>query len=348
MSDSNISRKITYEFDRRPEAGQSIEVMPGVRWLRMPLPFLLGHINLWLLKDNDSWTIVDTGLYTKTTRDLWVDVLDKQLKAEPVNRILVTHLHPDHAGCAGWLHERCNAEFCMTREEYFLCRILTADTGRPVPAEAVEFYSSAGFGDSALGRYQKMFGQFGEYVSALPESYSRLTDGMSIVIGAHEWQVIVGTGHSVEHACLYCEELNCLISGDQILPTISSNVSVYPTEPMANPLDDWLKSLAMLKQVLPQDTLVLPAHGKPFRGCHFRLDQLIEEHLSGLDKLRAASREPVRAVDVFPALFKSRITEGNLIMAVGEAIAHLNYLIHDGEAVSWLDEDGTRWYQSAG
>jgi len=346
MPDLNSASSIEYEYSTYPEFGQSTPVLPGVSWLRMPLPFLLGHINLWLLEDAGSWTIVDTGLFTQATRDHWQTVLTRQLRGEPVGRVLVTHLHPDHAGCAGWLEETCQAPLWMSREEYLLCRTLVADTGKPAPPEGIEFYSAAGFPESAIERYQRHFGTFGQFVAPLPQSYHRLRDGMKLSIGRHKWQVIVGRGHSVEHVCLYCEDLNTLISGDQILPTISSNVSVYPTEPAANPLADWIESLTMLKSRLPADVLVLPAHGKPFRGAHPRLQQLIVEHLDGLDKLRQLCLRPIRAVDAFPALFKSTINEGNLIMATGEAIAHLNYLKENGELRSWLDEHNTRWYQA--
>jgi len=337
---------IRYEFGLEPDIGQSIPILPGVRWLRMPLPFMLGHINLWLLEDGASWAIVDTGLNTKTTREHWRVVLATQLQSQPVSRILVTHLHPDHSGCAGWLAELCQAPLWMTREEYLLCRVLVADTGKPVPAEAIRFYSAAGFPHDAIERYEKAFGQFGRMVADLPPSYERLTDGLCLQIGAYNWQVLVGRGHSVEHACLYCAEINTLISGDQLLPTISSNVSVYPTEPGANPLADWFASLNMLKQALPDDVLVLPAHGKPFRGAHVRADELINEHLEGLDRLRLLCRQPVRAIDAFTTLFKSSINENNLIMATGEAIAHLHYLEIGGEVRSWLDDDTIRWYQA--
>jgi glyoxylase-like metal-dependent hydrolase (beta-lactamase superfamily II) len=190
------------------------------------------------------------------------------------------------------------------------------------------------------------FGSFGKVVSNLPQSYHRLSDGMNLSIGDYNWKVVIGRGHSVEHACLYCAEKNVLISGDQILPTISSNVSVFPTEPDADPLAHWLDSLAMLKQTLPDDVLVLPAHGKPFRGAHQRLDQLIAEHRGGLDKLLQACREPLRAIDAFPHLFKSEITPGNLIMATGEAVAHLNYLQNQGMIHNWLDERQVRWYEA--
>jgi glyoxylase-like metal-dependent hydrolase (beta-lactamase superfamily II) len=348
MFDSSPATAIAYEFGDPPAQGQSVEILPGLRWLRMPLPFLLGHINLWLLADGDSWAVVDTGLYTQATTDLWTQVLQHQLRGAPLSRVIVTHLHPDHAGCSGWLEQRCHAPLWMSREEYLLCRTLVADTGKPAPPEGIAFYAAAGFSVPDLERYCKEFGSFGTFFAALPESYHRLKDGMRLAIGEHAWQVIVGRGHSVEHVCLYCEELNTLISGDQILPTISSNVSVYPTEPAANPLADWLDSLRMLKKRLPADVLVLPAHGKPFRGAHPRLQQLLDEHLDGLEKLRATCRAPVLAIDTFPALFKSTISAGNLIMATGEAIAHLNYLQDSGEIRSWLDDKDRRWYQLRG
>jgi len=342
MSDSSIQ----YVFDSHPEIGESIEIFPGIRWLRMPLPFMLGHINLWLLEDGQQWTIVDTGLYTPTTLEHWEKVFAGQLAGKPVGRVLVTHLHPDHVGCAGWLTERFAAPLWMSREEYLLCRVLVADTGRGAPAAGTTFYTQAGFTETDLQRYEKTFGRFGSVVAPLPHSYHRLMDGMELTIGENLWRILMGQGHSVEHACLFCEKLNLLISGDQILPTISSNVSVYPTEPAANPLRDWLQSLQKLADVLPTDVLVLPAHGKPFRGAAFRLRELIEEHLDGLDKLRVQCREPVRAIDTFATLFKSKINENNLTMATGESIAHLNYLLELGELETYLDKQGTRWYQN--
>jgi glyoxylase-like metal-dependent hydrolase (beta-lactamase superfamily II) len=196
-----------------------------------------------------------------------------------------------------------------------------------------------------MDRYAEHFGGFGRVVSPLPESYHRLTEGMTVAIGEHEWQVIIGRGHSPEHACLVCPDLNIMIAGDQLLPTISSNVSVYPTEPAANPLRDWFDSINMLDNRLDPDILVLPAHGRPFTGAHTRLAQLREEHEDGLEKLRDLCREPRRAVDVFPALFKSRISDGNLIMATGEAISHLQYLQARGEIAVSTDADGVNWYR---
>lgn len=338
---------IRYEFDFRPETGEAVDIAPGLKWLRLPLPFLLGHINVWLLQDDVGWAIVDTGIFTNTSREVWKNIFITHLDGAPVSRVLVTHLHPDHVGCAGWLTRKFDVELWMSRDEYLLCRVLVADTGRRAPQEGIKFYATAGYSRESLERYTDLFGRFGKVVAPLPEAYRRLRDGMKFSIGPHTWEVMIGRGHSPEHACLYSDDLNVLISGDQILPTISSNVSVYPTEPAANPLAFWFESLKRLKDDLPDDVLVLPAHGKPFRGAGARLDELILEHETGLEKLRLLCKEPIRAVDAFPALFKSRITESNLIMATGEAISHLNYLLYRNEIEVETDASGVRWFRLA-
>ena len=332
---------IRYEFSIRPEYGDITRVEDGIDWLRMPLPFALSHINLWTLRDGDGIAIVDTGINSSRSRDIW----RATIAGRPLTRVFVTHLHPDHVGCAGWLCDEYDAGLWMPREEYLLCRILVADTGREAPDAGVRFYQTAGFPGDALARYQEMFGMFGKFVAPLPESYRRLTDRMSVTIDGSDWEVVVGRGHSPEHACLFNAERNVVISGDQLLPKISSNVSVYPTEPHANPLSDWIESLSAMKHRLPEDVLVLPAHGSPFRGAHERLDALIDEHMTGLSKLLDLCAEPRRAVDVFPALFKANISASNLIMATGESVAHLNYLLAEGELSTETDSDGVRWYQ---
>lgn len=337
-------QRLVHPFEKRPDPGGVLELAPDIRWLRLSLPFQLDHINVWLLREGAGWAVVDTGLFTRTTRTVWKDVLERALGGEKLTRVLVTHLHPDHVGCAGWLVQRFGIELWMTRAEYLLCRILVADTGKAAPETGTRFYHAAGFPPESMDRYMEHFGGFGRVVSPLPESFRRLEDGQNVRIGEDEWEVIIGRGHSPEHACLYCAGRNLLIAGDQLLPTISPNVSVYPTEPRANPLREWFSSLDMLENRLPRDVLVLPAHGRPFNGAHLRLEQLRREHLEGLEKLRSLCREPQRAVDVFPALFKSRIDERNLIMATGEALSHLRYLEALGELDRAADADGVDWF----
>ncbi|MBT8040758.1 MAG: MBL fold metallo-hydrolase [Gammaproteobacteria bacterium] len=333
-------------MEDRPDSGAALELAPGILWLRLSLPFQLNHINVWLLREDEGWALVDTGLFTNTTREVWKNVLERVLRGVPLTRVLVTHLHPDHVGCAGWLARRFGVDVWMSRTEYLLCRILVADTGKPAPEAGTRFYRAAGFPPEAMQHYSEHFGGFGRVVSPLPESYRRIGEGDRVQIGSDEWRVIVGRGHSPEHACLYNAERNLLIAGDQILPTISSNVSVYPTEPEANPLQDWFDSISRLAGELPADVLVLPAHGRPFTGAHHRLAQLRDEHEAGLVKLRELCREPRRALDVFPALFKSRIDDRNLIMATGEALSHLHYLEATGEAQRSRGSDGVDWWRA--
>ena len=339
--------ELDYPFPDPPEPGQLITITDGVRWLRMPLPFALQHINLWLLEDGDAHAIVDTGVSSDQTQALWDEIID----GEPVNgrlsRVIVTHMHPDHVGMAGWLCDQYDLALSMTRAEYLMCRVLAADTGRAAPDEGIAFYRAAGFDDDAIGRYRQRFGGFGKAVSALPDSFHRLREGDRLDIGALQWRVITTSGHCPEHASLYCEAQNLLIAGDQLLPTISSNVSVWPTEPTADPLADWLASCRRLRDELPENVLVLPSHGKPFRGAHARLDALIEEHEQGLEKLLELCASPKRVLDTFPALFKGRISDGNLIMATGEAQAHLNYLVQRDALSVDRDATGVDWYRLA-
>jgi glyoxylase-like metal-dependent hydrolase (beta-lactamase superfamily II) len=337
---------IEYEFDARPRDGETLTIAEGIEWLRMPLPFSLNHINLWLLEDDERWAIVDTGVGTTETLDHWHAVFSGTMAGKPVSHVVATHMHPDHVGCAGFLARHFDADFWMSRDEYMLCRILVADTDRNAPDEGVRFYRNAGFDEEQLVAYKRAFGFFGKFVKPLPEAYKRLSDGDKLVIGNYEWEVITGSGHSPEHACLYDRGLNILIAGDHLLPTISPNVSVWPTEPLANPLKDWFKSLRKLRAGISEDVLVLPSHGKPFRGAYERIDALIQGHENQLDDLRILCSEPRRAVDAFATLFKSKIDGGNLIMATGEAISHLTYLVGTGDLTSEF-RDESIWYQTS-
>jgi glyoxylase-like metal-dependent hydrolase (beta-lactamase superfamily II) len=325
--------------------GSAVELAPGVLGLRMPLFAALPWINVWALADGEGWTIVDTGFRSAQTLKAWQAAFAGPLAGKPVTRIIATHMHGDHCGMAGWLGERFGVQLWMSQLEYFSCRLLTADTGRPAPPEGINFYRSAGWDDAAIDTYKERFGEFGATIYPLPASYRRIQDGEVLKIGAHEWTVVVGTGHSPEHACLHCPNLDLFISGDQVLPGISSNVSVYPTEPDANPLAGWLRSLAAIKTRVPDSVLVLPAHNAPFRGLHARLDHLIAGHRRGLERLEAQLSTPARAVDVFGSLYSRTITPGLLGMATGEALAHLHYLTREGKIVRERDAHGVWWWR---
>ncbi|HEU0196942.1 MAG TPA: MBL fold metallo-hydrolase [Nevskiaceae bacterium] len=338
---------MTYPCGDPPELGTACEVGPGVLWMRMPLPFDLNHINVWAIREGDGWALVDTGVRSADGAAAWQRLFSGML-AGPVTRVFVTHMHPDHIGLAGWLTRKFSCRLWITRLEYLTCRVLTADTGREAPEDGIRFFQQAGWDEASIERYRTRFGGFGKLIYTLPDSFRRLRDGDRIDIGGHEWRVVVGTGHSPEHACLYCAELKLLIAGDQVLPRISSNVSVFPTEPQANPLADWLASLDKLAREVPDDVLVLPAHNEPFHGLHARLAALRAGHERGLARLRVALAEPRRAVDVFPTLFAHAVTgkdETLMSLATGESLANLNYLVARGEVSKTLGEDGCAWYR---
>jgi glyoxylase-like metal-dependent hydrolase (beta-lactamase superfamily II) len=335
-----------YPFDAVPEPGQALAVAPGVLWLRMRLPMAaLNHINVWALEDGAGWTLVDTGMRTEDTVANWQRAFSGALSGKPIMRVICTHMHPDHIGMAGWLTRQHDCRLWTTRLEYVTCRMLVADTGREAPVDGVRFYHAAGWDDAALEHYRARFGGFGKAVYTLPDSYRRVSDGEAVMIGGRAWRSVVGRGHSPEHLCLHCPELEVLISGDQVLPRITSNVSVFPTEPDADPLSEWLASLASIKERVSDDVLILPSHNEPFRGLHARLDALIAGHEQRLSRLTAELASPRRAVDLFSLLFRRRVGMDMLGMATGESVAHLNCLIGRGVAVRELDAGGVAWYR---
>jgi glyoxylase-like metal-dependent hydrolase (beta-lactamase superfamily II) len=348
VAEKRVRPQLVYPLGEPPPAGEAREIAPRVYWVRMPLPFVLQWINLWLIEDGDGWTIVDTGMALEQSREYWRQIFEATLKGKPVTRVICTHMHPDHMGLAGWICRKFGAQLWMSRLEYITGRMLVADTGREAPEEGVKFYRAAGWDEDLIDSYKIRFGGFGKAVSKMPDAYKRIADGDVIEIGGKPWRVITGNGHCPEHACLWQEELKLFISGDQVLPRISSNVSVFPTEPDGDPLSDWIASCNKLLGAVPNDVLVLPSHNEPFHGLHERLTNLIEGHEKALARvLDRLKQEPRRAVDLFGALFARKIGADLIGMATGESIAHLNCLISRGLARRETGEDGVVRYVAA-
>lgn len=331
-----------------PDLGATMRVAPGVYWLRMPLPFKLNHINLWLLDDGDGWTVVDTGIARDEVKDAWRALAETYFsKDKPLKRIIVTHYHPDHVGLAGWMCETFQVQLWMPLTEWTFARMFSLDTFETGRDEFVGFYRAAGFDDELTKSVNARMGRYPSVVSTIPASIIRIAEGDEIDIGGRNWRVIVGTGHAPEHACLYCAEANILISGDQVLPRISPNVGVWPQEPTANPLALFLVSLDKF-QNLPEDTLVLPSHDWPFYGLLGRLDDLREHHAERLDETWAACVTPATGVDVLKALFKREFDSHQLFFAIGEALAHVHHLEGSGRVVREIDPAGVHYFTQAG
>ncbi|HEY6869998.1 MAG TPA: MBL fold metallo-hydrolase [Novosphingobium sp.] len=328
-------------------SGSLTELADGLFWATMPVNEALGAINIWLLRDAGGWSVIDTGWRNPQTLAAWQVIADRWFAAPATLRVFCTHMHPDHCGVSGWLAERYGASLHMTRLEYYTLRMLAWDVMRPAPAHALAFYRATGIGQDAIDNYRHQFGEFGQMVYPLPDAFQALADGDRLRIGGRTWDVIVGRGHSPEHACFYCAELKVLVSGDQILPRISSNVSVYPYEPEAEPLSGWVESLGRIKTLVPADVLVLPAHGRPFRGLHERIDALIDDVSERLRSISSALGErPCRVVDIFPVQYNRPITAKLGTMAAGETLAHLAHLCRLGRARRVTDAEGVHWWRA--
>ncbi|MDB5841486.1 MAG: fold metallo-hydrolase [Herminiimonas sp.] len=344
-----LEAQLDYRFgDTLPEPGTVLEVAPGLFWLRMGLPFALNHINLWLLEDEyqtdagvrRGWTVIDCGISNDATRAAWETIFAACLRDLPIVRVIVTHCHPDHVGLADWLCARWNAPLWMTTGEYAFARMMSAGLQGTDGAAALSHFERHGLNDVAM--LDKLRGRNTYYptlVPAVPDAYRRLRDGQRIAIGGRQWRVITGFGHAPEHASLYCEQLNVLISGDMVLPRISTNVSVFAVEPESNPVQLYLDSLGKYAD-LPDDTLVLPSHGKPFLGLHTRIGQLNDHHAARLAEVVDACAVPHSAVDIVPIMFPRALDAHQLTFAVGEALAHLHKLWFDGTLEREMGNDG--------
>ena len=337
-----LEAQLSYPFaDLIPPPGSTVEVVPGLSWLRMPLPFALDHINLWLLDEGEAgWSLVDAGAGTDVTRAAWEQLFSNAMGNRPLQRVFATHCHPDHVGLSGWLCERFDARFWTSAAEFAFARMMAAALPGVDGPSAVPHFQKHGLRDAALlEQMQSRKNYYPSLVPTVPTAYTRLQDGQRVRIGATEWRVITGFGHSPEHVSLYSEEWNVLLSGDMVLPRISTNVSVFAVEPEGDPLRQYLESLDKFAD-LPEDTLVLPAHGKPFRGLHVRIAQLREHHAARLEEVRMACATPMSAVDIVPLMFRRQLDAHQLSFAIGEALAHLHYLWLNGNLKRVTGNDG--------
>ena len=341
---------LSYPYPEIPALGTTMKVAEGMFWVRMPLPFALDHINLWLLADDDGFTLVDTGFGDAATRAIWERHFATTLAARPIRRIIATHCHPDHVGNAAWLSARFGVPVAMTPAEYLTAHALSGQHAGYGPGPTVRFFRRHGMAEEHAAAMEARGNHYRKGVPELPESFERLQDGAERSAGGTTWRVIEGHGHSPEHASLHSRERSVLISGDMLLPKISTNVSVWPPEPDGDPLGAFLASIAAF-EMLPPDTLVLPSHGLPFRGIPVRVAQLRSHHDARLSELVAAvdaAASAVSAADVVPVLFRRELDLQQRYFAMGEAIAHLNNLWRAGRIARHVGANDTVRFAPAG
>jgi glyoxylase-like metal-dependent hydrolase (beta-lactamase superfamily II) len=333
---------LTFPWTEPPLPGATIEVAPGVRWIRMPLPFRLNHINLWLLADGERNVIVDCGYGLGETRDHWRTILAER----PPSGVLVTHFHPDHIGNAGWLSEHYGIPVATTEAEWLYAHYARYIDPATELDNRIAFYRAHGLDADRLGQLRNRGNWYPQGVPTLPHHYRRLQDGDVETIGGRRWRVVVARGHAPEQALLHCAELDLLIAGDQVLPKITPNVAVQHPEPMANPLDLFLRGLERLRY-LPDATLVLPSHGMPFRGLQARLDQMIMHHEARLAEVLEACAVPCTTLDIVGVLFRPDLDIHQIGFAMGEALAHLRFLEAQGRLTRAADDSGLIRFRQA-
>jgi glyoxylase-like metal-dependent hydrolase (beta-lactamase superfamily II) len=337
------SAGISHPWPEPPSMGGLIAVAPGIRWLRMPLPFRLDHINLYLLEDGDGVTVVDAGIGVERTRELWQGVLEAELGGKPITRVFVTHFHPDHMGNAHWLTQRCGVDLWCSQAEWLMAQLAwrAGDID-----ERLNYYRRNGVTGPQLESLRERRHHYARVAPSVAPAFHGVRDGDVIAIGERQWEVLTVFGHSPEQAILYSREARVLISGDQVLPKITTNVSVWAEQPWENPLKLYLDSLERFRPI-GAGTLVLPSHGLPFGGLHDRIAMLRDHHAARLSETLDALREPRSAAEVVPVLFRRQLDTHQLGFAMGEALAHLHFLEADGRAARVVSGDGIHRFVKA-
>ena len=337
---------VHYPWEAAPEFAQPLKVADGIFWFRVPLPMPLDHVNVYVLEDKNGWTVVDTGLSTKKTKEMWQRIFSGPLAGKEVHRLIVTHHHPDHVGLAGWFQKEYDVALWMTRTAWLTARMLCLDEQKIPPPETLEFWRKAGMRSDIIEERQggKPF-NFADAVSALPLGFRRILDNEEIKIGDRIWKVRVGNGHAPEHATFWSKSDDIVIAGDQIISSISPNLGVYATEPNANPVKEWIDSCHKLSAFATDDHLTLSGHKLPFTGLKFRLNQMVENHELALDRLIDFLEKPHTAEECFGVLFGKSIQKSEYGLALVEAVAHVNCLHLEGKITRLVDKNGAYRYQ---
>lgn len=332
---------IGFPFPEPPEPGELREVAEGVLWLRLALPFALDHVNIFLIEDGPGWTALDAGIADGRTRAAWEQVLTQRLAGKPVNRLVITHYHPDHAGLAGWLLGRAGAELAMSAAEHAMSRYLRAGARGVDSAAHRAFYQRHGLETRAIEALMGRGHAYLRMTTDLPPRFHLLRAGDVLRIGGRDFEVWTGAGHAPEQVMLVCRAAGLFFAADQVLARISPNISVHAYEPEGDPLAAYLASLAALKAGVPGGVLVLPGHNLPFYGLHPRIDQLMAHHQDRCGLIASACRTaPRSAADLLPVVFKRSLDAHQTGFAFGEIVAHLRYMRQRGELSSVSGADG--------
>ena len=332
MSGKDADTKLTFPFQDIPQPGQAVTIADGVLWARIPLPYRLDHVNVYLVRDHDAWTLIDTGINTAEARATWESLFAGAFNGLPISKVIVTHHHPDHIGLAGWLCERFGAELLTSQTAYMSSRILSLAPQETGLRRYFEFYVSQGMSEEVAGLVAIQGNEYLRRVCDLPPTFLRLLQGDKITIGEREFRIISVDGHAPEQIMLYDDKGRLLFAADQVIERISPNVSVFANEPNGDPLGHFLRSLRLMRQELPADVLVLSGHGRPFLGLHERCTDLELHHEERCQRIRdACAQRPHSVADLVPVLFHRPLDPHQMSFAFTETLAHVNRLMRRSE-----------------
>ncbi len=333
--------RLTFPYAEPPETGKTIEIAPGILWTRIPLPFRLNHVNIYLIEDGDGWAVLDTGIGDQPTRDIWQALVDGPLAGRRLTRLIVTHYHPDHIGLAGWLCGKFDLPLLTSQTAYLGCLTISLSPGALEAQPYREFYSRHGMDPETVERVTSQGHNYLRMVSPLPPTFTRVVAGDVLTIGGREFQIFTGDGHAPEQLMLYCASEKIFLAADQVIARISPNISVWAVDPEGDPLGLYLRSLKSLRASLPADALVLPGHQLPFHGLHERCSELIEHHAERCGLIaEACAGKPHSVADLVPVLFTRALDPHQLSFAFSEVHAHVNYMLRRGELEHAVSKDG--------
>ena len=339
--------KLTYPIPVAPPPGTVTDVAPGIRWLRLPLPYRLDHVNIYLIENEGGWTALDSGLGTDDCKAAWQAALAGPLKGQALKSLIVSHFHPDHVGLAGWLCEQYSLELTMPRPEYLHTLLLQFAPGDYGEAVFRPFYQRHGLSAEATEIVLSRGHEYLKRTTGVPASYHRIKHGDTLSVGARDFQVLTGGGHALEQAMLYRPSEKLFLAADQVIARISPNVSVHPMEPGLDALGIYLSSLRAIKSSVEPDVLVLPGHGLPFHGLHERVDELIDHHAARCGDIAVGCKDgPLSVAEIVPVLFTRPLDAHQTGFAFGEVLAHVNHMLGRGELRLETDAGGVDRYRT--
>jgi len=333
-----MSDDLKFSVQRPPAYGELTDVLPGLFWVRLPVPTPPNHVNCWLLDNGPGWTLVDCGMNTDDIFEIWDKLRRGLLRSRPLQNLTLTHAHLDHFGFAGYLVKESKCAVRLPLAEWLNGWKMWHEREEGPDEQFTSFMKRNGASDNDAASIVGSLRRSNYLGLRPPREFIRIRDGDVVAMGQREWRVITAGGHSPEHASFYCESDKILIAGDQILSHMTPSVIVPAAQPDANPMKEYLDSLMRL-ETLPPDTLVLPSHGLPFRALHTRIAQMREHHLVRLDDVASVITSKTTAFAVAQEVFP-RVLYANPRQAFGEALAHLNMLASTGRLTRDVDSAG--------